>query len=154
MKQYLIDTFKFNDWANKTILKKVLSMPQANESVRLFSHLINSQNKWMARIIQTPEEAGMDWFEPVYDINELKIEWNKSINEWLSYLEKLSGENLEKEIRYTASNGAKLGAKLQDIALQLNYHSIHHRAQICTQLRKQDIEPPFIEYIGKVVKKY
>jgi uncharacterized damage-inducible protein DinB len=37
---------------------------------------------------------------------------------------------------------------LIDIALQLNYHAIHHRAQIQVLIRQQGLEPDFIDYIG------
>ena len=43
--------------------------------------------------------------------------------------------------------------RTQDIALQLNYHSIHHRAQIQSIIRKQGIEPDFVDYIGTVYRK-
>lgn len=36
----------------------------------------------------------------------------------------------------------------RDGALQLNYHSIHHQAQIQTLLPSQGIEPDFVDYIG------
>ena len=154
MKQYLIDTFKFNDRANKTIIEKILLMPQPDEAIRLFSHLINSQNKWMARINKEPKEINMKWFESPFEINDLETRWNKSIGIWLNYLEKLPEEGLTKEIMYSIPNEGNRGVKIQDIALQLNYHSIHHRAQICSLLRMQHIEPPFIEYIGTAVKRY
>ena len=44
-------------------------------------------------------------------------------------------------------------ARLIDIALQLNYHSIHHRAQMQMLIRQQGIEPDFIDYIGTKYKK-
>jgi len=42
---------------------------------------------------------------------------------------------------------------LKDIALQLNYHSIHHRAQIQTIIRQQGMEPDFVDYIGTKYKR-
>jgi len=39
-------------------------------------------------------------------------------------------------------------AAIKDIALQLNYHSIHHRAQIQTIIRSQGLEPEFVDYIA------
>jgi len=51
MKQYLIDTFKFNDLMNTKLLAKIKALPDQQQCIRFFSHLINSQKKWMARII-------------------------------------------------------------------------------------------------------
>ncbi len=154
MKQYLIDTFMFNDWANKAILEKIKDLPEAEESVKLFSHLIHSQNKWMARMTKDSSEAELEWFDKPFGIDELENKWNDSLGRWLKYLDNLPEAELNTEVLYQVPAGNKLGAMQKDIALQLNYHSIHHRAQICLLLRKQNIEPPFIEYIGRTVKRY
>ena len=45
MRKYLINTFKFNDEANKKILAKLKVLPDKTACIRFFSHLINSQNK-------------------------------------------------------------------------------------------------------------
>jgi uncharacterized damage-inducible protein DinB len=154
MKQYLIDTFKFNDSMNKLVLEKMKEMPEPGEAVKLFSHLINSQNKWMARIKEDPKATDMQWFEPVYVLNDLELNWNKSISVWLNFLEIIQEEDIYREVLFIGDNGAHFGAQIKDIAIQLNNHSIHHRAQICYMLRKQNIEPPFVEYIGTVRKQY
>jgi uncharacterized damage-inducible protein DinB len=108
----------------------------------------------MARITGDAGEPYLEWFGKSFDTNELEGQWNKSVHAWLSFIEKSNEDELNSELKYTASDGTRLGAKIKDIALQLNYHSIHHRAQICMILRKQKIEPPFIEYIGGVVTRY
>lgn len=61
MKNYLLETFKFNDVANKKILEKIFLLPDKSEVIRLFSHLINCQYKWMARVKQDPDSAQMSW---------------------------------------------------------------------------------------------
>ena len=154
MKQHLIDTFKFNDWANKTMLKNIKVMPDPEECIKLFSHLIQSQNKWMARITGDSGEYKLEWFGKSFDIDELENRWTESLDIWLKYLDNTSEAELNTEFFYQVPAGNKLGAILKDIALQLNYHSIHHRAQMSMLLRKQGIESPFIEYIGRVVKRY
>jgi uncharacterized damage-inducible protein DinB len=152
MIKYLVDTFKFNGSMNKLVLEKIKGMPEPDEAVRLFSHLINSQNKWMARLIDDPKSPEMHWFDPVYEISDLELKWNESISLWINLLDESTEQEIMREIHFIADNGEHFSTKLKDIALQLNYHSIHHRAQICTMLRKQNIEPPFIEYIGTVRK--
>lgn len=37
-----------------------------SECIRLFSHLINSQNKWMSRITHQECAHGMNWWDPIY----------------------------------------------------------------------------------------
>jgi uncharacterized damage-inducible protein DinB len=149
----LVDTFNYNDVTNKKLLTKIAQLTDKDEAIRLFSHLINSQYKWLARILQNPEAQQMSWWEPVYNENDLEGEWTKSLNLWLDYLAGLSEEQLNSEVAFTGFDNGKWAATPKDIALQLNYHSIHHRAQIQTILRKQGIEPDFVDYIGTKYRK-
>ena len=153
MKQYLLDTFKFNDQANKKALAKIRELPDKEECVKLFSHLINSQNRWMARIVQYPQDPKMSWWKPAYALDELEEEWNKSFQMWLEFLERKSEAQLFEEAKFIGFDGGHWSAQLKDIALQLNYHSIHHRAQMQLLIRQQGLEPDFVDYIGTVYKK-
>ena len=153
IKPYLLDTFKWNDTANKQILRKISELPDKAECMKFFSHLINSQYKWMARIQQDPHSAQMSWWDPVYVIEELEKEWTRSLNLWLDYIDAQSEKELHEEVQFTGFDAGRWAAKPKDIALQLIYHSIHHRAQIQTLIRKQGFEPDFIDYIGTVYRK-
>jgi uncharacterized damage-inducible protein DinB len=130
MKTHLIDLFLFNDATNKKLLSKINLLPNKAETVRLFSHLINCQYKWMARILPDPKADDMSWWEPLYSFDVLEQEWTKSINPWIAYLRTRTEEELLAQITFTGFDGAISTVSLQDIVLQLNYHSIHHRVQL------------------------
>ena len=153
MKQYLLETFTFNDYANKLVLEKIRQLPDKEECVKFLSHLTNSQYKWMARIVQNPDAPQMSWWDPVYILEDIEKEWNKSLQLWIEFLESKTENELFAEVQFTGFDGGRWTAKLKDIALQLNYHSIHHRAQIQSLIRKQGLEPDFVDYIGTVYKK-
>jgi len=72
MRNYLIDSFFFKDSANKKMLKKIIGLSDREGCIRFFSHIINSQNKWMARILRHKNAPGMSWWDPVYRLNELE----------------------------------------------------------------------------------
>ncbi|MEP7109798.1 MAG: DinB family protein [Ferruginibacter sp.] len=153
MKNYLIDTFNYNDLTNKKLLEKIRLLGHKEESIKLFSHLINSQYKWMARILQEPDANNRSWWEPVYDFDKLSEEWTKSLDLWISYITEKTEAELSIEVIFTGFDNGRWAAKPVDIALQLNYHSIHHRAQIQTIIRQQGIEPDFVDYIGTRYRK-
>lgn len=153
MKEYLIETFRFNDHANKMVLAKIKDLPDRKESLRYFSHLINSQIKWLKRIDVYPEAPQLDWWEPVYSLEEIEDKWNESLQDWISFIEDKTEIELDVQMKFIGFDGGHWSASLKDIALQLNYHSIHHRAQIQTLIRQQGLEPDFIEYIGTKYKK-
>ena len=117
------------------------------------SHLVNSQLKWLARINQTPNAPQMSWWEPVYKLDELAEKWRQSVAQWIALLEGKTEEEIIQVVRFIGFDGGHWEAKLVDIALQLNYHSIHHRAQMQTIIRQQGLEPDFLDYIGTVYRK-
>lgn len=153
MKEYLIETFRYNDHANKMVLSRMKELPDKTEAVRFFSHLINSQYKWMARIVRDPKAPQMDWWDPVYLFDELEGKWNDSLRMWLEYLGERNEEQMYEEKHFVGFDGGEWIAPLKDIALQLNYHSIHNRAQIQSLIRAQGLEPDFVDYIGTVYKR-
>jgi uncharacterized damage-inducible protein DinB len=153
MKQYLIDTFNFNDYANRKILCKIKELPDKEGCIKYFSHLINSQNKWLDRILKFPGESKLDWWVPVYDLNIIENEWSISLKAWINFLEKKKEDEIFIQTKFIGYDGGTWTAEIKDIALQLNYHSFHHRAQIQTLIRQQGLEPDFIDYIGIKYKK-
>jgi len=153
MKEYLVDTFNFNSQANKKLLNKIKLLEDKDECIKLFSHLINCQYKWMARIVHDPRVQEMDWWKPVYDIDQLEKKWDESLKLWIDYINSKSEEELAMEVTFPGFDGGLYAATPKDIALQLNYHSIHHRAQMQTIIRKQGVEPDFVDYIGTKYRK-
>jgi uncharacterized damage-inducible protein DinB len=153
MKNYLLETFQFNDQINKKILTKIKELPDKTEAIKFFSHLINSQKKWLARIVQYPQDPQLSWWDPVYEFDELEIEWDRSLKAWIRFLESKPEDELFEDAKFIGFDGGLWAAALKDIALQLNYHSIHHRAQIQTLIRDQGLEPDFVDYIGTKYKK-
>lgn len=148
MIQYLLETFSYNDATNRKLLRKIAQLPDKSAAIKLFSHLINSQYKWMARITHDPAATQLSWWDPVYPEDQLEKEWEKSLKKWTDYLQTKTEDEVNTEVIFVGYDGAKWAATPKDIALQLNYHSIHHRAQIQTLIRNQGLEPDFVDYIG------
>jgi uncharacterized damage-inducible protein DinB len=153
MKQYLIDTFQYNDRANRQALEAISLLSEKDSCVRFFSHMINSMRKWMARIMEYPRNPEMSWWEPVYPFERLEQEWDNCLQAWVQFLSSKTDEEMGQDVLFVGYDGSKFSARLQDIALQLNYHSIHHRAQIQAIIRAQGFDAPFVDYIGTVYKK-
>ncbi|HEX5625773.1 MAG TPA: DinB family protein [Saprospiraceae bacterium] len=153
LKQHLVDTFHFNDQANRKLIQKFGELPDPAEAIRLFSHLINCQFKWMARVRQDPKLSELDWWEPLYEIGHMEGKWMDSLKLWLDYLNAVAEDELLKEVHFPGFDGSPYAATPADIMLQLNYHSIHHRGQIQAIIRRQGITPDFLDYIGTRYRK-
>src|SRR4051812_39323476 len=110
MKHYILNTFKYNDYANRMVLEKIKELPDKNEAIKFFSHLINCQYKWMARVIQDPQAPKMSWWEPLYEINEMAEAWADSLKLWTAYISSMSDEELSKEVTYIGNDGGMYAA--------------------------------------------
>ena len=135
------------------MIDSINKMNDNSKAIKYISHLINSQNKWLARIRDYPNDTEMDWWEPLYKCENLKTELVKSNKKWIGFLKSKDEESLSTEVKFIGHDGGQWAAKLKDIALQLIYHSFHHRAQIQTMIRNEGIEPEFIDYIGDKYRK-
>ncbi len=153
MRDHLVDMFNFNTDANRRMVAAVRDISDNHEMIKHLSHLANCQYKWMERIIVTPEAAALDWWDPVYPPDDLIFRFKDSAQRWVDYLNKLNDDQLEHVIQYNLGASSIAEAKIKDIALQLIFHSFHHRAQIQMMIREKGGRPGFIDYIGSRITK-
>lgn len=148
MKQYLIDFFNFNHQANHKLLEVMHQLPEKEPAIKLFSHMILAQDKWMNRITKNVEDSSIQWMLPIIPANELGSRWDTSIQAWLKLIHQSTEDELQQDLVFKRANdGKSMAIKLTDLILQLNYHCIHHRAQINTLMSQQGITPPQTDYI-------
>jgi uncharacterized damage-inducible protein DinB len=148
MKSHLIDMFGFNLDANRKMVLSVQDIPGNGEMLKLLSHLANCQYKWLERIIDLPEAAELGWWEPLHAPDELIFRFEEGTQRWIDFLQGMDDHQLEKVIQYKRGVSAIAEVKVKDIALQLIFHSFHHRAQIQMMIREKGITPGFIDYLG------
>lgn len=154
MKSHLIDMFRFNLDANKKMVLSVKDIPENEEMLKLLSHLANCQYKWLERIIDVPAAAALGWWEPVYQPDELMFRFEDSTQHWENYLNRLSDDELEGIVQFSRGSSGIAEVKIKDIALQLIFHSFHHRAQIQIMIKTKGIVPDGIDYIkSRITKK-
>jgi len=72
---------------------------------------------------------------------------DKNLDRWLDYLAAISDEELKNAVTFIGFDNSIWTTIRKDITLQLNYQSLHHRAQIQSILRKKRIEPDFGDYV-------
>lgn len=147
MKEYLIEFFRFNQSATLRIIDAVNGLPDKTEATRLISHMITAQNRWFNRIKPEVRDDSLSWSGTVYSIGECTERWKYQTDRWVKFLQNCSEQDLLNDIIYQSSDGGKFSSTIMDIALQLNYHAIHHRGQIMMIIRKQGIAPPASDYI-------
>ena len=94
----------YNDYANKKLLNKIKELPNKEECIKFFSHLINSQNKWMERIINGKNAKEMSWSEPFYGLDQLEEKWNVSLQLWTNYIRTKTETELSTRIQFIGNS--------------------------------------------------
>lgn len=153
MVSFLQDIFRFNEDANLRLTEFVSQLPENGEMLRHLSHLANCQYKWLDRIRIYPGTSGLDWWLPEYSVDELRGHFRDSTAAWIDFLSERKEEDLGTAVPFIGMDGSNWEASVKDIALQLNFHSFHHRAQVNLLIRQAGHKPPFIDYIRTHSKK-
>lgn len=153
MRDFLVEMFEINAVANLEMLSNIEILPSPDDGLKYLSHLANCQYKWLDRLKVFPQPSLLDWWNPIYSADELRKHIIESSQHWVQYLSVANDEEIEIEMNYIGYDGNIWQSKLRDIAMQLIFHSYHHRAQMQMMIRTQGHRPAFIDYIGFKSKK-
>ncbi|MCG9971990.1 DinB family protein [Christiangramia crocea] len=145
MKKHLKDLLEYSHHFNSMLIEKFndgdlhLAIPE--NTLRLFSHILNAQYIWNSRI--EGEDVKTDGWK-VHDKGDLRDLENRNFNKSLEILEKLE---LDNGISYKNSKGEQFQNSVQEILFHIVNHSTYHRGQIATELRQNGLEPVVSDYI-------
>lgn len=142
MKDQLIQLFNYSNWANSLVLNALT--PAYEKELALISHIIASQEIWYNRVKGSQIKPVVF---PTFPLEECKNKWSDSLEKWLKLLAEVSEKDLNQEINYQSTEGIKFQSLIKDIAIHVNNHSTHHRAQIVRSLRERGVTPPQTDYI-------
>jgi uncharacterized damage-inducible protein DinB len=160
MNAYFTRLYKGNYWANMAFLASAEKVYLQSEYVQeTFSHVINAQFIWLARI---KGEKSPYKVREIHSTDTLAVIIPQISAAWLAYLGTASAEELERNISYTNSFGESFSSRIMDVVTHLNSHSHYHRGQCNKTLRALGVEPVNIDFItycrlldaGKIEKEY
>ena len=139
----------FNAWANETLLRRLDSSVAAGHAIappvlRLFSHVVNAQCIWIARISGTASPVKV-WQE--HDLAGIH-HWHEQSSDKLRQLCATTDEaELGRHIQYTNSQGDAYDSLVSDILTHAVTHATYHRGQVATRMREAGLEPVNSDFI-------
>jgi len=147
MRDYYVNLFEYNDWANKLILKTTTENNVRNQKIfSLFSHIIIAQILWLNRINNETYEFRDFWqMLTPEEMGKLSI---RSTSEWKFIIRNGEEKDLEKEVSYINSKGIFYKNTVAQIITHVINHSSYHRGQIASLFRVENINPPLTDYIA------
>lgn len=146
-RQQIQKLFQFDLWCTRKLtdfIAKTGSFKERPACVAFLSHIINAQQIWFGRIVETKVSDVEIWTE--HDIEEIKSEAKRSHQMWIDIIADHEMD-MDTVIYYQNTKQMNYKSPFIDICNHLIIHGQHHRAQISLLLRRSGIVPPSIDYI-------
>jgi uncharacterized damage-inducible protein DinB len=146
MKDYFLNLFRYDQYANLQILDSIFAVNEPQNTVRLMAHLLGAQQIWLSRCTEIPLSNHTIW--PDWQAAQFGDIIGDNYQVITSYLAERNDDDFAKEIIYYNSIGDKFTNTLTDILTQVTNHGTHHRAQIGLLLKEAGLTHlPTIDYI-------
>ena len=139
----------YNIWANDRLLKHLNQLPgeAPAQALKLFSHVLNAQHIWIARMTDTVCPVKV-WQE--HSLEKLQELHDYSSNKLYELLKDADLDEFNREIKYSNSQGMAYTNRVCDIFTHVFNHCTYHRAQVATHLRQNGFEQINTDYITYV----
>lgn len=143
-KKQLQQLFNYDLWANQKVATALNdAFFEKEPCLNLFAHIGAAQEIWHERI-NGKKTSGIELWPAEKPVDH-SLEIIRSMHKkWMQLLEK---NNFDETISYENSKGKKFNMSLAGILHHIIIHGQHHRAQIATRLRQNDINPPATDFI-------
>jgi len=141
--------FEYNYWANNKLIAGLKEQNISEETVlRLFSHIILSEQIWMLRL--EGENYANKNFWKVLTLQECETIMNENRKKYKDFLDK---NDIPDTITYKNSKGIEYTNSVFDVLEHVSFHSAYHRGQIAKEVRRLNKEPVLTDYITFIREK-
>jgi uncharacterized damage-inducible protein DinB len=149
MKEYFINLFRYETWANKEVSDCLINLSEPPEkALSQMSHIINAQEVWLSRITGKTIDVNSVW--KTIPESEITSALNNSSAALREHISGLSESDIERIIEYKNIKGEEFKSSLKDILTHLSFHSAYHRGQIILLIKPNVNEIPSTDYIKYV----
>jgi uncharacterized damage-inducible protein DinB len=148
MRDYFINLFNYDHYANERILNAIIEAKEPDKPVQLMAHLLAAQLVWVTRCLSLPP-ANVELWPPLGDKRfDFPAIIASNQHAWITYLDELEETDFDKIISYKTLKGDSFNNRLTDIITHVINHGTHHRAQIGQLLKFAGVENlPVTDYI-------
>lgn len=144
MKQFFLQWYKYNAWANRRVIGCLEQQAVTDEKIlTVFGHLLAANFIWLNRIQNLPKSEYKLWGN--YDLNTLRQMVEEADQRWMNFLEQT--ENFDRVLKYNNYVGDYFENNVQQIMIHLVNHGTYHRGQVAMLLRQKGFEPVNTDFI-------
>ena len=136
--------FEYDRWANNKLINSLKKQNIIDETVlRLFSHIVLSEQIWMLRL-ESGEYSNKNFWE-ILTLAECETIINENLEKFKNFIDKRDAAD---EITYKNSKGIEYTNSIYDVLTHISLHSAYHRGQIAKEVRRLNKEPVLTDYIA------
>ena len=138
-----------NCWANARIIKRLDAIaangtPLPVRALHLFSHVLNAQAIWIARVTGTRSPVKVFQY---HDLAALRPLHEITCPKLAELIKKADAAELGRLIEYTNTQGKAYQTPVEEIFTHCFMHSSYHRAQVALAIRDASFEPVNTDYV-------
>ena len=135
--------FDYNFYCNKKLIEECSKLKNVPEnSIKLYSHILNAHHIWNANILGKPAEYETWQIHDIKAWGDIHYENQRSSFEIIT-----NADDFEKRISYENSEGRTFSNTLHEVLFHIINHSAHYRGQLAVDFKTNGIEPLSMDYI-------
>jgi len=144
MKQFFLQWYTYNAWANRRVIGCLEQQAVTDEKIlSVFGHALAANFIWLNRIQDLPKSEYKLWNN--YELITLRKMVEESDQRWMSFIEQ--NENFDRLLKYRNYVGDYFENNVQQIMIHLVNHGTYHRGQVAMLLRQKGYEPVNTDFI-------
>jgi uncharacterized damage-inducible protein DinB len=145
---YVRRQFAYDAWANREVCAGLKTCAHASaRSVRVLAHILSAERLWLERIRQQTQSLPV-W--PEFSLQQCGAQTDEVAKLWQEYMEHLSEPQLANKVVYKNTKGEPWTSSVEQIVTHVILHSAYHRGQIAAQMRAEENEPAYTDFIHAV----
>jgi uncharacterized damage-inducible protein DinB len=139
--------FAYDAWSNGEVIAAIRVNAGDERALQLMSHIVAAERLWLERLEQQPQSVPV-W--PKADLGWCEAQAAELRRLWAEYLQRITGEDLERKISYKNSKGEAWVNTIVDVMTHVILHSAYHRGQIASHMRRVGQTPAYTDFIHGV----
>ena len=141
MKIQLKSLFEYHHHYNQQLIALLGANEVSEETVQVFSHILNAQHIWNHRIL-LKEPLFTAW--QVHEKQNLERINQENHEQSIAIIEEV---DLNAEFSYKTFMGQTFHNRIEDVLFHVINHTTYHKGQIASMLKQQGITPIATDYI-------
>jgi uncharacterized damage-inducible protein DinB len=135
------------EWANAHIVAALERQPVADDIVEIFAHVLGAEEVWLSRLEGRKSKLAV-W--PALGVAQLRLTAATNAACWKSYMERLTPDDMHRDVSYVNSAGQAFTSTVADILTHVAMHGSYHRGQVSLRIRRDGGTPAPTDFIAFV----